>query len=210
MLALAAALALLVACSGDDAADPGPRIIQPGAPGEPNVVLDEMPEIEIPEATEDDVAFVHAMIAHHTQALEMARLVPDRTSRDDVPLFAERIELSQDDEIEYMLRWLDERDLPAPPADAHHGHDGTMPGMLTDDQLAELAATEGEAFDRLFLELMYLHHQGALQMVQELLDSGNGNEPVLWRLVNHIDSDQRIELDRIDLMLADLDASGSG
>lgn len=211
LTAVFAAACLLAACSSGAAEDEGPRIVQPGAPGEPNRVLSEMPEIEPPPPTDADVAFVHAMIAHHAQALEMTRLVPERTSREDVPLFAERIELSQQDEIDLMNRWLEEHSLAAP--DEEHGHTGPdgepMPGMLTDEQMARLEAARGEEFDWLFLRAMHYHHAGAVQMVQDLLEGGDGREPLLWRLANDIDSDQRIEMSRIESMLAEMDAADS-
>lgn len=215
LLVLALALG---ACSGDDAAEPDPtavtttRLIQGAAPGEENQTLTQMPEFAEPEATEADVIFVQMMLVHHAQALDMTALVPDRTSRQDVPLFAERIELTQAGEIELMEGWLADRDLPTVADEGHdhhsHGDAGRlMPGLLTDEELAELAAADGTEFDRLFLEYMHYHHAGAVTMVEELLAEGGGQEPELAQLVNHIDSDQRIEMDRITSMLAELDAS---
>jgi uncharacterized protein (DUF305 family) len=168
----------------------------------------------VPEHTAHDIEFMHMMIAHHEQAVRMTELVPERTEREDIPLFAERIELSQVDEIEFMRQWLEARGEAVPGASEGHDHGeigGLMPGMLTEEQFSGLEAASGEEFDRLFLERMHYHHLGAVQMVEELLSSGNGEEPELWRFGNHIDSDQRIELDRIEVMLAEMDAeTGSG
>lgn len=231
--ALMAAL-LLSACTDDDAPDtagatstPAPNIIQGAAPGEANTTLTAMPESEPQVPTEADVAFVHMMLPHHAQALEMTALVPERTSRSDVPLFAERIELSQQDEIDLMVRWLEKHELPVPEgfgdgSSAHDGHADTdgghdhgqagamMPGLLTAEQLEQLRSAQGEEFDRLFLQFMYYHHDGALQMVEDLLASDGAQETELFQLVTHIDSDQRIEMDRIQGMLADLGATPTG
>lgn len=221
----------LVGCSGDEpshdaATSPTARLIQGAAPGEDNEVLTEMPDIATPEVTEADAEFVQMMLSHHAQALEMTALVPGRTSREDIPLFAERIELSQADEIDQMVRWLKTHDLAVPEgfdgADSQGGHgaghddhgqtslDGhdhhDMPGLLSPHQMEQLAAVEGAEFDRLFLEFMHFHHDGALTMVQDLWDQEGGQEPELALLVNHIDSDQRIEMDRIESMLAELPA----
>lgn len=82
--------------------------------------------------------------------------------------------------------------------------------MISDEQLAALAAASGEEFDRLFLRLMYAHHDGALTMVQGLQEGEQGTDPVLWDLVKEIDSDQRIEMDRILQMQAEMGAGDLG
>lgn len=190
------------------------NIVQPGPPGDPGVLLTEMPEVAAPEITADDVKFVRHMIVHHGQALKMTELVPERSGRTDVPLFAERIQLSQEDEIGLMERWLADHKLAVLKLDeetgGHAGHAAgevpdDMPGMITEEQLAELEQARGEEFDRLFLELMYGHHAGALQMVEELRAGEQSDDVVLWRLVQEIDADQRIEMDRINEMLAEMD-----
>jgi uncharacterized protein (DUF305 family) len=78
-----------------------------------------------------------------------------------------------------------------------------MPGMLTDAELAALAAATGPEFDRLFLELMIKHHEGALVMVKDLFASpGAGQEPELFVLASDIEADQRGEIRRMRAMLA--------
>jgi uncharacterized protein (DUF305 family) len=137
--AILAAAVLLAACSSADADDASeaaaPRIIQPGAPGEPSRELtpEELEEIdaELQRYTEEDVAFMQGMIAHHVQALRMTRMVPSRTSRDDVPLFAERMDLSQEDEIALMRRWLEDRDEEVPSLLAAHEHTVTRTWRTT-------------------------------------------------------------------------------
>jgi uncharacterized protein (DUF305 family) len=224
--AIATLAVLLFGCAAsDDAAEPEaspPRIIQPGAPGEPSRELtpEELEEIdaELQRYTEEDVAFMQGMIAHHVQALRMTRMVPSRTSRDDVPLFAERMDLSQEDEIALMRRWLEDRDEEVPSLLAAHehgdedvAHDGElMPGMLTEEELAELEAADGEEFDRLFLEAMVRHHLGALQMVEDLYAADGGMEPEISRFAQHVYADQGIELSRMYDMLAAIEAGAGG
>ena len=158
-----------------------------------------------PAYTQADVDFMQGMIAHHRQAQEMAALVPTRTSTESIHLLAERIEVSQTDEIAMMARWLEERGaaVPAPGSHAHHaGHGAAMPGMLSPEQMSALAAAQGAAFDRLFLEGMIQHHQGALVMVGKLLVTpGAGQEVDVYRIASEIDSDQRIEIERMERML---------
>jgi uncharacterized protein (DUF305 family) len=224
--AVAASVVLLFGCvAGDDApdAEASPSgIIQPGAPGEPSRELtqEELEEIEaeLQRYSDADVAFMQGMIAHHVQALRMTRMVPSRTSREDVPLFAERMDLSQEDEIALMRRWLEDRDEEVPSLLAAHehgddevAHDGElMPGMLTEEELEELEAADGEKFDRLFLEAMVRHHLGALQMVEDLYAADGGMEPEISRFAQHVYADQGIELTRMYDMLAAIEADAGG
>lgn len=76
-----------------------------------------------------------------------------------------------------------------------------MPGMLTDEELARLAAATGAEFERLFLELMIRHHEGALIMVADLFSSGGGQEAEIFQLASHVDADQRAEIARMRGML---------
>jgi uncharacterized protein (DUF305 family) len=161
-----------------------------------------------PRHTAADVRFMQDMIGHHAQALEMTRLLPTRTSRDDMRLLAERIDVSQRDEIRMMQQWLRSRGEEAPSPDAHHGHHGAggaralMPGMLTEEELARLAKATGADFDRLFLEYMIRHHEGALTMVKELFGTpGAAQESETYRFATDVESDQRAEIARMRALL---------
>ena len=79
-----------------------------------------------------------------------------------------------------------------------------MPGMLTAEQMGQLVAARGTQFDRLFLEFMIRHHEGALAMVQELYASGGGVEPATDRFAREVNADQTIEITRMRAMLAKL------
>ncbi len=205
-LVLAVVLLLAAGCTAD--ADPdAPRVVQLASPGGTNRVLteSEAAQLEAPQHTPADVAFVQSMIPHHAQALEMTELVVDRTSRADIPLLAERIEISQQDEIGLLERWLTDRGERIPDAHSHHGGMGLMPGMLTDEQLAQLENATGAEFDQLFLQSMIYHHQGAVVMVDDLLTGGKGGqEPAVFQLAQHIDSDQQIEIARMNSLLRQL------
>ncbi|MFP5354920.1 MAG: DUF305 domain-containing protein, partial [Gemmatimonadota bacterium] len=160
--------------------------------------------------TAADVAFMQGMIGHHAQALVMTALVPERSSRSDLGLLAERITASQRDEITQMQFWLRDRGIDAPDpasAHAHHdaGHAALMPGMLTPEEIAQLGAARGNAFDRLFLEFMIKHHEGALRMVDDLRRSpGALQEPQLFDFASDVDADQRAEIARMRRLLASL------
>lgn len=157
--------------------------------------------------SEADARFITQMIGHHAQAVQMVALVPGRSARDDVRMMAERIGVSQRDEIAMMERWLRGRGLPVPSADSAHAHHGGghahMPGMLTAEEMGRLAAASGAEFDRLFLELMIRHHEGALVMVAELFGTpGGGQASDVFLIANEVDADQRMEIDRMRAMLA--------
>ena len=187
-------------------AGPGPRIVRPGAPGEdPRIVG--VAELSTPTSlphTEADVLFMQGMIPHHAQALDMAALVEERTESEDIRLLARRIEISQRDEIALMGTWLEQRGEEVPGEHAHHMmEDHLMPGMLTAEDMAELAAARGPEFDRLVLEFMIMHHEGAIFMVRELFSSpGAGQETDLFTFASHVDADQQIEIRRMSRMLA--------
>ena len=206
------ALVAVAGCSSDEDEPDAPPVVQLGPPGETGTPLseDEIAELEETSYTEADVAFVQNMIPHHAQALVMTDLVADRTGRDDLPLLAERMDVSQRDEIALMERWLEERGEEVPDASAghHHGDGELMPGMLTDDDLARLEAASGRDFDELFLLYMIRHHEGAVMMVAELLSSDDGGqESDVFRLAQHIDSDQNVEIARMKSLLAEIAAS---
>lgn len=213
-----------------DEARTGSSTVQPGAPGSPSRRLSPEEAAHRPELphTEADVRFMQNMIHHHAQALVMSRLVGDRAARDDIRLLARRIERSQTDEIALMQRWLRDRGEEAPEVDvaeggehaahAHHGPEGhdhhhhratdhqdhtLMAGMLTPEQLDQLAGARGEEFDRLFLEFMIFHHEGAITMVEELFSMpGAAQDSEIYQFASHVDADQRIEIARMHRMLA--------
>jgi uncharacterized protein (DUF305 family) len=152
---------------------------------------------------------MQGMIGHHAQALIMAALVPSRTQRQDFQLMAERITLSQETEIAQMQRWLQQRGEAVPTKDAHvhaaMGHGELMPGMLTQAELTQLENARGAGFERLFLELMIKHHEGALTMVKQLYATrGSGQDAELFMLASDVDADQTAEIRRMRSLLAQL------
>jgi uncharacterized protein (DUF305 family) len=163
--------------------------------------------------TAADVEFMSSMIPHHAQAMVMSALVPQRTQRHDIRVLAERIAVSQEDEIAIMRTWLADRDQPVPPADAtHHRHrmDGVehnmlMPGMLTAEELAQLERARDAEFDRLFLTFMIRHHEGALTMVEQLFGSyGAAQDEDVFRFASDVFADQSSEIARMKSMLEDV------
>jgi len=161
--------------------------------------------------TEADVHFMTGMIAHHAQALVMSSLAPSHGASPTVQTLTARTINAQEDEIETMRAWLQDRDQPVP--EIHISgtslridgleHDmGPMPGMLSDAQMRELDAARGSDFDRLFLTYMIQHHSGAVTMVHELFATdGAALGDVAFKIASDIQVDQASEIDRMERML---------
>ncbi|MEM9397992.1 MAG: DUF305 domain-containing protein, partial [Pseudomonadota bacterium] len=184
-------------------------IIQPGAPGQAakQLSVEEASTIAKNSYSPDDVRFMQDMIPHHNQAVQMAALVKERTNSPELRDIAGRIDASQADEIEFMKGWLAERGEQVPEATAHHAmhmsHD--MAGMATPEQMAALAEADGIEFDRQFLTLMIAHHEGAVTMVEELLERpGSAYDPVLLDFTSDITNDQTAEIEKMNAMLVGL------
>lgn len=195
------------------AVPPPPVIVRPGAPGQPTTTLSTPPVRSVAKNTAADTQFMQGMIHHHAQAIEMVELLKKNTARKDMKMLGLKIEVSQNDEMKMMRTWLKDRGEEVP---MDHGHgqmmlmaggtaDGmmmAMPGMLTEKQMAALAAAKGPAFDQLFLKGMIQHHEGALTMVDELFATpGAGQESIIFDFATHVDSDQRMDISRMRVML---------
>jgi uncharacterized protein (DUF305 family) len=182
-----------------------PTIVQPGAPGESSRVISVEKAVDLSQVqhTAADVEFMQGMIGHHAQALEMTALLSTRSSSDDMKKLAQRIDVSQSDEIKMMQDWLKSRGQKVPDEHAHHAHGyKPMPGMLTPEEMGRLAKAKGPEFDRLFLEFMIKHHEGALTMVKDLFSKpGAGQEAYIFAFASDVDADQRMEIERMGAML---------
>lgn len=184
--------------------------------------------------TQADVDFMNGMIAHHSQALIMSDLAPKNNASSTIQTLAARIINAQKDEIASMQRWLRERNQPVPKVhidgliltitmepsgdqsadhqQMHHSHSNHsrmdhsgMPGMLTQEQLNELAELKGDAFDQAFLTYMISHHEGGVVMVKKLFNTdGAAQDHQVYRLASDIQVDQTTEIERMKLMLQNM------
>jgi uncharacterized protein (DUF305 family) len=153
--------------------------------------------------TEADVVFMQGMIAHHAQAIHMSRMAESRGASPRLVRFAQKIDLSQAGEIEQMQGWLRANGQVAPDTSSWRGM--TMHGMLTTEELAKLEAARGPAFDRLFLEYMIRHHEGALKMVADLFATPRAGQDVdVSVLANDVESTQTAEIGMMRQMLTEL------
>lgn len=155
-----------------------------------------------------DVGYAQGMIPHHAQAIEMAGLAPDRSTNAKVLELAAAIKAAQGPEIAELQGWLREWGQKVPPADGDHDMSAypsmTMTGMLSDADMDRLAAETGTEFDRLFLEAMILHHEGAVDMAEEEVADGKAPETV--GQAKRVIRDQTAEIAEIEAILAGLPA----
>jgi len=151
-----------------------------------------------------DVTFAQEMIPHHRQAVEMAALAEGRSQDPDVRGLAEDVEAAQAPEITTMTEWLEAwgEDVPTDSmdrSDMGHGSSEAMPGMMSAEGIAELEQAEGVAVDRLFLELMVEHHEGALEMARTR--QAEGEIPDALALAERIEADQVAEIAEMQHLL---------
>ena len=194
-------------------------IILPGAPGEESKNLDAKDATNIANTSyiEADVKFLQGMIVHHEQAILMSSMVGKRTNNPTIVDLADRIDASQEDEISFMEGWLKDRDENVPEENEHSmmdhhdmGHHDMsmhldMVGMASPKQLKELENSKSTDFDRLFLQLMIAHHDGALEMVKDLKKfSGAAYDPILNEFVSDLVNDQGVEIERMNTIAVNL------
>jgi uncharacterized protein (DUF305 family) len=182
---------------------------QPPPPGVHHDMHGMSTPIRIPAGalyTEADVRFMQGMIAHHAQAIHMSRLAEARGANPRVLRFASKIDQSQIAEIVLMQEWLRSNGQHAP--DTSSWRTMQMAGMLTVRQLARLDSARGVDFDRLFLELMIQHHEGALTMVEDLFASSRNAQDVdVSVFANDVQTVQSAEIGIMLQMLDEMSAT---
>jgi uncharacterized protein (DUF305 family) len=169
--------------------------------------------------TTADVQFMQGMIHHHAQAIEMCKWAPTHGASTQVQTLCGRVINAQGDEIALMSQWLRDRrqDVPAPTATTMkmmmNGKemDMLMPGMLSPEQMQQLDAARGPAWDKLFLQDMIQHHKGAVSMVHDLFETqGAGQDETVFKFASDVNVDQTTEITRMEKMLFALTIEGNG
>jgi len=125
-----------------------------------------------------DITFADNMIAHHKQAIELAALVPDRSTDPELVTLASQIPAVQQPEINilnvFLVQWNENPEAGSGGADGQAGHGQSMDGMVDDATVAKLESLRGTEFDTLWLQSMIAHHQGAVEMAKtEIADGEN-------------------------------------
>ena len=139
----------------------------------------------------DEIMFAQMMIPHHEQAVTMSELALSNTTTAEIVALATAIRDAQAPEIIQMQSWIDGKS-------ESHMHDMEMGGMLSDAELAELAALKGAAFYQMFLTAMIAHHEGALDMVEMINDSSNSE---VKTLAANIVTSQSAEIEAMKALL---------
>lgn len=199
--ALLAGALLLAGCAddGSDTAQDGPTAGSSDSPSSASASA-------AAEVDDSDVAFARGMVAHHRQAIHMARLAGDQADDPRVRDLAGRIEAVQQPEIETLSGWLEEWNADAGHQDADPGHLGgdmaDMGGMMSEQDMHALQSASGAEFDRLFLEQMIVHHRGAVEMAgAEIAD---GRNPDAIALAESIRAGQTAEIAEMEQLLSEL------
>ena len=152
-----------------------------------------------------DVAFVQGMLPHHEGALAMAQLADGRASDPRVIDLADRIEAAQGPEIETMTGWLEEWGEPLPEEDMggmDHGSGGMDMEGMSEENMTALDSTSGADFDRMFLEMMIPHHQGAVDMAET--EIADGSNPDAVDMAREIVESQTAEIEEMQTLLTEL------
>ncbi|MFI7702634.1 DUF305 domain-containing protein [Nonomuraea sp. NPDC049480] len=150
-----------------------------------------------PSATfnDGDVMFAQMMIPHHEQAVEMAGLASTRASDPEVKELATKIKAAQAPEIQTMKDWL--TDWSVHPDSGGMGH--SMPGVMSEEDMKKLEAAKGKAFDKLFVQQMIAHHNGAIEMAKT--EQANGSDPKAKELAKTIETTQQAEAEQLQKIL---------
>lgn len=160
-----------------------------------------------------DVAFATAMIPHHAQALAMVDLTRGRELSPEIQELTGEIQAAQGPEIEQMVDWLTAWDKPVPETMRDHtnaedhgmgghgmGDSDDMPGMMTDEEMSELEAAQGQDFETMWLEMMIEHHKGAIEMAKD--EQADGVFQPATELAQSIERSQQAEIDHMEGLLS--------
>jgi len=185
-----ASLTVIAACGSSDTS----------SSSTPDSSIEESGDSPAVDFTDDDVMFAQMMIPHHEQAIELSDIALDPAvgASDTVRALAEQIKGAQDPEIDQMKSLLTTWEQPVT-MDSDMDHSTMMSGMLSLEELDNLSQLRGAEFDAAWLEAMIAHHEGAIQMAQDALDSGSNAD--IRALCEAIIASQQAEIDEMRNLL---------
>lgn len=191
-LVLVTATATLAACGGDDAS----------TSGSPAAASSNSAAGSATDFNDADTEFAQGMIPHHEQAIEMADMALDPTmgAGDEVKDLATRIKQGQDPEITMMSGWLTSWGQ-SMTMDSSGGHDmSSMDGMMSSDEMDKLGAMSGAPFDKMWMEMMIRHHEGAIEMAKTA--KAKGSNPDVKAMADRVIAAQQAEIDEMKALMA--------
>lgn len=194
-VALTATSLVLTACSTDHAS------MESGSMASLNSTVVTSDSSESADFNMADATFAQNMIPHHEQAIEMAEMALDPTvgASDALRTLAEAIKAGQDPEIQQMRAWLEAWGQPE--MGEMEGHDmSSMTGMMSMEDMDALATLTGAAFDQAWLEMMILHHEGAVEMAEAVKATGTNADVVA--LADQVIAAQTAEITTMNELLA--------
>jgi uncharacterized protein (DUF305 family) len=151
----------------------------------------------------DDVAFATNMIPHHQQAVDLSAMVPDRSTNAGLVALAQQISAAQQPEINvmkvFLVQWTDGAGNPTSSNSGHAGHGNAMQGMVDAATMTKLQSLTGAEFDKLWLESMIGHHQGAIEMAKA--EIANGDNVDAKDLAKNIVTTQEAEIGQMKQMV---------
>jgi uncharacterized protein (DUF305 family) len=146
-----------------------------------------------------DVTFARDMIAHHTQAVDMAIRVRDRSSDPSLKIFAIDIALGQTNQMGQMMAWLDLWNVSQNSLSAPMNGNGLMMGMATQMDVNSISSLPIKEAEIKFLQLMIRHHQGGIFMAQDVL--GKATSLQVKRVAQAVINAQNFDIDAMTSML---------
>jgi uncharacterized protein (DUF305 family) len=213
-----AAAVLLAGCTGSSGADGSQTPASPSTPSAtaasptPSVApsvsaTSPSPSFSVSPGSEADITFAQLMIPHHEQAVEMADMALEQASTPEVRQLAQEIKGAQDPEIKLMRSWLKAWGAP----EEMEGMDGmdhggmdmggqSAGGMMSDEDMSGLMEAQGVEFDRMWLEMMIEHHEGAIEMAKAVKEQSQN--PEVLALADAIISAQEAEIAVMEQLLA--------
>jgi uncharacterized protein (DUF305 family) len=190
-ISAAAIVAVAAGCGGGDEAGStmnheSTTASEQAAPAEPN---------------DQDITFAQMMIPHHQQAIDMAKMATGKATNPEVKDLASRVEGAQDPEIQQLTGMLEKWGAPTEASGMPGMDHGSMggDGMMTEEEMAQLEQSTGADFDRLWLQLMVKHHQGAVAMARTEVEQGS--DPAAKALAQKIIDAQEAEIAEMQAML---------
>jgi uncharacterized protein (DUF305 family) len=154
--------------------------------------------LQRPRENSPEVTFTRDMMAHHAQAVEMATLIRDRSTDEELRQLTLDMILTQQNQIGQMQAWLNLWTVPQEGLEPPMGGRGEIMGMAPQKSVNALATLPVDEAEISFLQLMIRHHEGGVLMAQDMLET---RQSVVKRLAESIVTAQSGEIAYMEELL---------